>query len=75
MKPYLIPLFQQVCAHRPGHPVPIACGPLLATLASLGPPCIVVVQLLSCVQLFATLWTRACQVLYYPLLFAQVHVH
>ena len=61
MKPYLIPPLQQVCAHHPGHPAPIARGALLATLASLSPPCIVVLRLLSCVQLFVTLWTRAFQ--------------
>ena len=38
---------------------------------------IVVVQLLSCVQLFATLWTQHTRppVLHHLLKFAQVHVH
>ena len=49
-----------VCS-LPWSPHPHCHGPLLATLAPLGPPCIVVLQLLSCVQLFVTLCTRACQ--------------
>ena len=39
---------------------------------------IIVVQLLSCVQLFVTLWTSACQASPVPLHlleFAQIHIH
>ena len=36
---------------------------------------LVVIQLLSHVPLFATLWTAACQRLHYLLEFAQTHVH
>jgi len=39
---------------------------------------IVVIQSLSCVQLFVTLWTSACQaspVPHHLLEFAQIHIH